>query len=395
MTAVFYTDEESKKPKDLTVGDEVEVHYYGDIYEECYAVEIKILKNKDEDELKTINGDVTEKSDTDMIISVASSHSYVFKLDKNIKVTGKDSDITVGDGVIVTYKGDLMKDPVATQVEIVEFSEKRIFKKVDVTVTEISDKTFKGKTKLGNTYTFYLLKKTKYQGEKFTKGCEATVRYTGEIETKPEVDSIYVKKQTPVKPTTKPTTKPTAKPTSAPTSKPTAKPTTAPSSQQTEPTESPEISTDAVMVIYGDTGCKVLVNGKTLKLTVDENTDIAIDYEPRPQDSVYITYDKASNYLKAIQLIDRPDIYIDGEIVTWDSKKPRLRVNQYDADRFKELFPKVALDDNNEFVTGISSDLDKDPSSYDPKDEDGISFACVMNGDKIQLVYISFEETNG
>lgn len=378
LTAVFDIDENTVKDKDLAVGDIAMVTYYGDLFEEPYAVAITVNQHQAV-KTKEISGQVSEKSDNSIKVAVASSTGFTFTTNKDTKITGKAKEVNVGDEVKLTYTGTLGKSPVAAEIEVTKVGDNSIYKKINVTVEKISKDSFTAKSGK-NQYTFYTTSKTKYTGDKFEAGCEATVRYKGDINKKPEVDSVYVTKKAPIKPTTKPTT--------APTTSPTTKPTEAPSeeTQETEPVEDEYISESGCILSWADNTCKVdTIDHGTLTLSISENLDIAVGYFPRENDIVHIIFGKHTNVLTEIQLLTRGAMAGEATVISWSDDKCTLKLTEKDAETFKKTFPDYQIDDDTVTVS-IDSEA-AIPELFKPEKDDEIQFVVVDNLNGVYLIY--------
>ena len=392
LTAFFMTDEDTKKDKNLSKGDYVDVVYEGDLFEEPYATEIKVTDDRKEPKTGMAYGYVSEKSDKDITLAVASSKSYVFETDKDTRITGKSKELAIGDEVIVTYSGELEKKPKALNIEITKVSDKNIFKKINVTVKSIDVNKFTAEDR-GNTYTFKTTNSTKYTGEKFKSGCKATVRYTGDLKINPEVDSVYVLKETPVKPTTKPTVKPESASVSKATEKKKETQFSQAQTEQPEEDEEPLYTIIGTIISITDDTLKIDTEEDTISFDIIDDTDIAAGYFPRPEDKVKCIYNEYKELIELL-LIDRPDIYMDGTVKAYSKNKSiTVELNDDSTDKFRELFPDQQLDDSNVFTASIDKDL-VSVNSYDPKNGDMIDISLKEKDGQLYLVYVSYETSD-
>ncbi len=198
MTVTFTKSASTKLDGKLTKGSEVEVVYDGNLNEYPYAKEITVVEEKKEEELHTINGTIGDFAEDSIQVSVDSAKSYRIKLTMDTKFTGVSKYMHTGDTVKITYTGDLDKDALATEVNIVKLAEKKEeTKKVNGTIKQVTDKYVVLNTDK-NSYIIGTDKDTKYTGDKPKKGYAAEISYTGNLRNKPLAKSIYcVKKDEP------------------------------------------------------------------------------------------------------------------------------------------------------------------------------------------------------
>ena len=124
LTVSFIRNEETAASGKLSVGDDVQVVYTGDLSEYPYAVSITVTAEIEKPENKTISGIVSEFTETSVLVAIDSAKSYRFGFDKNTAITGASKYVHVGDSVNVTYNGKLDETPAAIEINIVKEAEK-------------------------------------------------------------------------------------------------------------------------------------------------------------------------------------------------------------------------------------------------------------------------------
>ena len=189
-TVTFIKNDVTIVKGDLSVGDEVDVVYTGNISEHPFATEITVTKDvKEEPKISSITGFVSEYTDKSLLVSVDSATSYRFKVDKDTKITGVAKKIEAGQSVKVFFTGDLKKEPAAKEVNIVKEAERRV-RNINGTVKDVTDKKITLDTGK-KTYDIARNKGTRYTGDKLTKGYTADITYLGTLGKDAEAVNVY------------------------------------------------------------------------------------------------------------------------------------------------------------------------------------------------------------
>ncbi|MBR5805056.1 MAG: hypothetical protein IKY03_02855 [Clostridia bacterium] len=113
----------------IMVGDTVTVTYEGDVLEGATAKQIEItamenaarandVKEPENTENKTLNGEVVQLTSKMIKIKTSSSHSYSFKITKSTSINKKKGKLEVGCRVRVTYDGYASKSPNAKEIKV-------------------------------------------------------------------------------------------------------------------------------------------------------------------------------------------------------------------------------------------------------------------------------------
>ena len=113
----------------IMAGDTVTVTYEGDLLEGATAKQVEItamentkrandIKEPENTENKTLNGEVVQLTSKMIKIKTSSSHSYSFKITKSTRINKKKGKLEVGCRVRVTYDGYASKSPNAKEIKV-------------------------------------------------------------------------------------------------------------------------------------------------------------------------------------------------------------------------------------------------------------------------------------
>ena len=194
MTVEFARNGNSQTDGDLSIGDEVEVVYTGDLSEYPYAAKIRMVTENQKPENGKISGVVSEFTKDSILIAIDSANSYRFSIRNGVGISGADKYVRIGDNVTVTYSGDLGKDPEAININIDKKAEE-YRNTINGTIKAVTDEYVTLDTGR-NAYIFYVDQYTKYTGVKPAKGYKSEITYRGKISNKPIAINIYCVKQT-------------------------------------------------------------------------------------------------------------------------------------------------------------------------------------------------------
>ena len=199
LTVTFVINEDTEIKGEPSKGDEVALVYMGDLNEYPYASIISVSKEAaKEPEKMTVSGTVTEFTEKSMLVTIDSSKSYRFALDKSTQVTGVAKYVRVGDSVTVYFEGDVKSTPKATRIDIVKEKPEEIeIKLLNGTIDTVA-KTYVTLNTGKKVYMVQTDKNTKYSGDKPAKGYKAEIQYTGTLDSgRALATNIYCVKQTP------------------------------------------------------------------------------------------------------------------------------------------------------------------------------------------------------
>ncbi len=125
------TDYDLKEEKELCVGDKIEVNYHkGD---DMFVAD-KVTLTEHEEELLVFGGEVTEL-EKDFLTVHSESLTVVFTYNSRTKFQG---DLTKGDSVTVTYKGNISGNPHAVSVVVIQEKQEKAEKSIHGTVSQIA-----------------------------------------------------------------------------------------------------------------------------------------------------------------------------------------------------------------------------------------------------------------
>ena len=223
LTVSFVRNPNTTVKGNLSVGDEADVIYTGDLSEYPFATNITVTaeakpaedeakeeekseqkedkkeeqkEEKKEAKAATVSGIVSEFTEKTVVVAIDSAKSYRFTVDKNTKITGVAKYLRIGDSVTVTFTGTLGKSPLASIINIVKEAqaEKRTVNGTIQNVTKSYVTLNSGK----KVYMIQTDKNTKYTGDKPAKGYKSEITYTGNLSSgKAVATNIYCVKQTP------------------------------------------------------------------------------------------------------------------------------------------------------------------------------------------------------
>jgi hypothetical protein len=300
LTVTFSYDDTTVIDGKLTKGSEVKLIYVGDLSEFPKATKITVTKQeKEEPKTLTVNGVISDFTDTSMLLGIDSAHSMKFTINKDTKITGIAKKIQKGDSVTVTYNNTKDAEPLATEINITKEPIPEV-QTLNGTIKSVGSSAISVDTS-NKTYTFTINDKTKYKGVKPAVGCETEITYSV-VEGKNIAYVIYCQK--------------------APT-----------------PPEKP-IKAKGTIVSWGNGNTTISLDGSgNINLTYSNKTEMASDYKPQANDYVQIEYMKSTKAISKINLIKRPDppkpvppkpIEANGIVKNWAPKKCTITVNGTD-----------------------------------------------------------------
>ena len=202
---------------DIKIGDQVAVTYTGDILNCPVATDVAITKA---DPVSTVSGTVIEHDSTSIFVQINSSDVLGFTLTKDTVVLGLGTEVLNGDKVNVTYDGNILDGPPATQIIITEVPasyvdpgdgkpmEDTTNKSLNGVVTALSKSKITIQTSRKHKYTFRIVKNTRIDDRKIDLevGCRVRIVYDGYASKNPDAKNIKVTSAP--DPTPKPTKKP-------------------------------------------------------------------------------------------------------------------------------------------------------------------------------------------
>ena len=101
MTVEFARNGNSQTDGDLSIGDEVEVVYTGDLSEYPYAAKIRMVTENQKPENGKISGVVSEFTKDSILIAIDSANSYRFSIRNGVGISGADKYVRIGDNVVI------------------------------------------------------------------------------------------------------------------------------------------------------------------------------------------------------------------------------------------------------------------------------------------------------
>ena len=185
-------------------GDEVSVYYLGDLTNCPEAMVINVTKV---DPVQSITGTVLQHDASTVFIEIGSSDVLGFSLTKDTNITGVSDIIMAGDTVDITFDGDLLSNPVATQIEVLtvgasnrkddtEETSNTVNKHLNGTIFDVSSSKLVLKTSTEKTYTFRLTADTKYVFSNgisaLRKGLRVRITYDGFASKNPNAKEVEV-----------------------------------------------------------------------------------------------------------------------------------------------------------------------------------------------------------
>lgn len=385
FTVRFDMDDETNVEGKLSKGDEVEITYQNEFNAVPYAAKIKVLSENEDKEKAVCMGQISEIKDDRFYVSIQSAHGYYFKLTKDTVITGKAKELKVGQQVSVTYIGHPENTPDAISVKVEKDVEEETYKLSGI-VSDVTEKKLVVRTD-DDIATFILNDKTKYSGEEAAKDLNVTVMYTGSLDSEAIAVSVYC-----VNPKPEPTPDP-----------PKPDPTPDPPKPDPEPTPEPEVIVKATGVVteWGDT-CKILTDtNNTIELTVEEDLDMPVGYNPEKNDIVHFEYDMKSMKLKKMVLCTRPDRMSTGTILSWKDGKATLSdikglkngkedlTEEETKALLEEHKNKKAEEKENEIEFVIDDNLEI-PAGYMPQEGDIVKFKYEEENGNNRLTFIAF-----
>ena len=376
-TVRFEMNADTKVEGNLTIGDTVTVTSDTTISTYPMARKIVVTSENEKPEKHVCMGWISTMAGGQIYVSIESSHGFYFKVDANTRITGKATELKVGQKVGVTYEGDIDSTPTASVVEVIEDAKTEIYK-ISGTVAKVAEGSITIKVD-ANECTFKTTSDTKYTGEKPQAGYRATIQYTGTIESGATAVAIECAAPEPETTTAAPTTQETtaAPTTAAPTTgETTAAPTTEPETTTTHPViPSIDGSVKIVKWASSDNTCTVLTaHNKTIKLTIADDIDIPIGYMPAEGDIVKIKYNMMTMQLLEMKLIGRPETMCQGTIVSWSDGKCVIKDIE---------IPKDDIDNCDDSTDTTDSTESTEKSDSKLKDMDNVEFVIADNIDML------------
>ena len=192
MTVRFIRDTDTKTEGDLSVGDDVAITYNGNINEDPYAAEIKVILDNIDPVVYIASGIVSETAEDSILLSIDSAYAYRIGVSVNTRIGSPDEIIRVGDTVVVRYQGNIQDTPEAISIEVVKQAStaKLVYHVMNGTVADVFDDSFTLRTKT-DIYDFQKTDQIKYTGNKLESGQIATVTYLGELNNDPVAVAVY------------------------------------------------------------------------------------------------------------------------------------------------------------------------------------------------------------
>ena len=162
--------------RQLVIGDEVEV-----VYQESggkfIADEVRVTKH--EEQLLVMGGEVTDM--TDSMVTIRSENLTVgFSYDQGTLIEGN---LSKGDIVAVTYKGNISVKPYAVSIVVAEDMQEQTLTTIKGTISEVRSKSVLLSIDSADACRFKINSDTIVSGDdtKMKVGDRATITYTGEI----------------------------------------------------------------------------------------------------------------------------------------------------------------------------------------------------------------------
>ncbi len=212
----------------VRVGDEVEIDYDGDVLNSPEATKITITK---EAVTNTLSGTVMMVSEDSVFVQISSMETFGFVLNDTTQYSFAADPVTpplaVGDQISVTYDGDLLNSPTATDIMVLVAVADRggsssgggsshkddgdqTNKHLTGYVTDMGSDWVKIRTDKNRTWKFYIGDHTKETGSyEMEVGSKIRVTYDGYASDSPDAKEIRVVAPRDPTPTPKPTDKKT------------------------------------------------------------------------------------------------------------------------------------------------------------------------------------------
>ena len=173
----------------LCVGDKLDVSFHKekDIY---VADTVKVTEHKDD--TLVFGGQVTELEKHYITIR-SESLTAGFDYDEETEIVGN---LTKGDSVTVTYKGNISERPYAISIVVIQEKREEVLKSIHGTVSEATDKSVLVSMDSADAARFKVTEDTIIKGDakKVIAGDEVTLVYTGEIGKDPVARTITIKR---------------------------------------------------------------------------------------------------------------------------------------------------------------------------------------------------------
>ena len=193
-TMLFVADKNTKfelnGEKGLCIGDTVGVQYRKD--KEYFIADVVTLQEHKADSL-VFGGEVTEL-ETHFLMVRSESLTVGFDYDENTKINGNLSE---GDGVIITYEGDISERPYAVSIIVAKEQRQETLKSVHGTVSETAKDSVLVSFDSADARRFVLTEDTIINGDatELKVGDEVNVVYTGELGKNPVARTITVTRE--------------------------------------------------------------------------------------------------------------------------------------------------------------------------------------------------------
>ena len=209
----------------VRVGDEVIIDYEGDVLDSPEATKITITK---EAVTNTLSGTVMVVTEDSVFIQISSKETFGFVLTSQTQFSFAGDPVTpplaVGDQVSITYDGELLNSPTATEILVLSAVPDRgnsggsskgddsdqVNKHLTGYVTDMGSDWVTIRTDKNRTWKFYITHHTKITGSYTMEvGAKIRVTYDGYASDSPDAKEIRVVAPRDPTPTPKPTEKKT------------------------------------------------------------------------------------------------------------------------------------------------------------------------------------------
>ena len=358
------------------VGDTVSVSFTGQIDETPTAIELSILKHKEEDDIfHSING-VVDKVEKKSFTLRTKENTYTFLIYEKISYKGEK--LASGQQATVTYYGKLKEDPVAVAV--------------------YCSGPLPTPTPTGTPTATPTVTPTETPAPKPTESPVPTATPTespAPTATPTETPTPTAAPTETPTPTAEPTETPTPEPTTTPTETPTPEPTEEPTPEPTEepipePTEEPTPTETPAPTPTGEPLPEIKIDGsgeiikwkdeyiihtdtdKKLTFTIDPEFQIASGYLPEKGDIVKFTYEAGKMSLLKLELVGKNRDTLAGWITEWDKNNNSVTITSVTGEKQKYTIAK-----NIDVLLG-----------YEPKLGDFVYYK--INEAKTEITYVRF-----
>ena len=185
--------EYAKDQNGLYIGDELKVDYHKKGKDQVADKVVVTEHQSDIAEQSTIKGEVTDLSDSSVMI-VSGSLTAEFYYDNRTPIDGR---LTEGDIVEITYYGNISENPYASKIHIVESKTDESIHVATGTVSEVHNDDVLISMDSAGGHHFVLTDDTiiKGQNKKLEIGDQVKVAYTGDIDDSPVARTITIEKK--------------------------------------------------------------------------------------------------------------------------------------------------------------------------------------------------------